>query len=220
MEPLLAYLRPLAVALAAVALAVLVLRLGRRMRRRQRQVQYEDVLKHLSRARQEGTPATIAEIGGRLGLTPAATLALVRELEAAGLLHTVTGGLEPTEKGERIGRRVLRAHRLWERYLSDEAREPRESLDDLAERAEHRLEAEQVEALSEHLGHPRTDPHGDVIPGSSDRIAPRQRVPLTDWPRDRPAVVLHVGDEPAASLNEALSRPARCYAFPPAAAER
>lgn len=191
------------VAAAALGLFGLV-RLGRRMRRRHRQVQHEDVLKQVCSARQEGRATTISEIGGRLGLAPKATLALVQELEATGFLRSVGGVLEPTEKGERLGLQVLRAHRFWERYLSDEAQEPLERLHDLAERAEHRLGADQIEALADHLGHPRLDPHGDVIPARSGEIAKQERTPLTDWPRGRPAVVVHVEDEPGEGLREAL----------------
>jgi DtxR family Mn-dependent transcriptional regulator len=182
MERLSAY-----VLVAAAALGLFgLIRLGRRLRRRHRQVQYEDMLKQVCSARQEGRAATVSEIGGRLGLAPKATLALVQELEAAGFLRSAGGVLEPTEKGERLGLQVLRAHRFWERYLSDEAQEPLERLHDLAERAEHRLGADQIEALADHLGHPR------------------ERTPLTDWPRGRPAVVVHVEDEPGEGLREAL----------------
>lgn len=193
------------VLLAAMVLGLFgLLWFGRRWRRRHRQVQYEDVLKQVCSARQEGRAATISEIGGRLGLPPKATLALVQDLEAKGFLRSVAGGLEPTEKGRRLGLQVLRAHRFWERYLADEAQEPLERLHDLAERAEHRLGAEQIEAISDHLGHPRIDPHGDVIPPLVGETEKQERTPLTDWPCDRPAVVVHVEDEPGEGLREAL----------------
>lgn len=200
MERLFAFL----ILVAAVLGLFGLLWLGRRLRRRRRQVQYEDVLKQVCSARQQGRSPTISEIGGRLGLTPKATLALVQELEGAGFLRSKTGTLEPTEAGERVGLQVLRAHRFWERYLSDEAQQSLEYLHDQAERAEHRLGADQIEALSDHLGHPRLDPHGDVIPAASGEIAQQELTPLTDWPCDRPAVVVHVEDEPGQALKEAL----------------
>lgn len=200
MERLFAYL-----ILAAAALALFgLIQLGRRLRRRRRQVQYEDLLKQVYSAKQEGRPATISEIGGRLGLSPRATLALVQELETDGFLRSEGGVLEPTAAGERLGLQVLRAHRFWERYLSDEAQQPLERLHEQAERAEHRLGADEVEALSAHLGHPRLDPHGDVIPAPSGEAAIQERTPLTDWPCDRPAIIVHVEDEPAEGLKAAL----------------
>jgi DtxR family Mn-dependent transcriptional regulator len=54
------------------------------------------------------------------------------------------------------------------------------------------------------LGHPRTDPHGDLIPAATGGLQPRERTPLTDWPPDRLAVVVHVEDEPREVLADAL----------------
>lgn len=147
---------------------------------------------------------TISEIGGRLELAPDAMLTLIEELEIAGFLHSKAGILEPTETGERLGLRILRGHRFWERYLADEAQQPLDRLHDLAERAEHRLDADQIEALSDHLGHPRLDPHGDVIPAKSGEVLEQERTPLTDWPCNQLAVIVHVEDEPDQALKEAL----------------
>jgi DtxR family Mn-dependent transcriptional regulator len=197
------------ITLSALGVAVLCLagliRLRRRSRRRRRRIQHEDVLKQVCSARQEGRPVTVSEIGGRLGLVPDAMLTLIEELEEAGFLRSKGGILEPTETGERLGLQVLRGHRIWERHLSDEAQQPLDRLHDLADRAEHRLGVEQIEALSDHLGHPRRDPHGDVIPAASGEFPEQERMPLTDWPCDRLAVVVHVEDEPGQALKEALA---------------
>jgi len=193
------------VILAAVALTLFgLVRFGRRLRHRRRKIQYEDVLKQLCSARQEGRTVTVSEIGGRLGVSPKKMLVLIQELEQTGFLRSKAGVLEPTEAGERLGLHVLRGHRIWERYLTDEAQLALERVHDLAERAEHRLSADQIVALSDHLGHPRRDPHGDVIPAASGLFPEQERTPLTDWPRDRLAVVVHVEDEPSQALKEAL----------------
>ena len=146
----------------------------------------------------------MAEIGGRLGLQPKAMLPLVEELEAAGFLRSIAGTLEPTEAGDRLGMHVLRGHRFWERYLSDEAQQPLDRLHKQAERAEHRLRPDQIDALAEHLGHPHVDPHGDVIPTPAGVFEKQDRTPLTDWPRDVSAVIVHLEDEPARGLKDAL----------------
>ncbi len=192
-----------AFAVAALCLSGFV-RLRRRLRRRRRQIQHEDVLKQVCSARQEGRPTTVSEIGGRLGLAPGAMLTLIEELETSDFLRSRGGILEATESGERLGLQILRGHRFWERFLADEAQQPLERLHGLAERAEHRLGAGQIEALSDHLGHPRLDPHGDVIPTKSGEFPEQDRTPLTDWPFDQPAVVVHVEDEPGQALKEAL----------------
>jgi DtxR family Mn-dependent transcriptional regulator len=112
--------------------------------------------------------------------------------------------LELTGRGERWGLHLLRGHRLWERYLSDEAQLPLDQLHEEADRAEHRLGADDLEVLADHLGHPRTDPHGDLIPTAAGEFRSQERVSLTDWPRGQLAVVVHVEDEPPQALKEAL----------------
>jgi DtxR family Mn-dependent transcriptional regulator len=152
----------------------------------------------------EGRTVTCAELAGRLGFSPAAALRLAQDLEATGYLRSRAGVLELTEAGEQLGRHVLRGHRLWERYLSDDGQLPLDRLHDAAERAEHHLAAGELEELADHLGHPQTDPHGDLIPTATGGPRPRERVPLTDWPLGRLAVVVHVEDEPRQVLNAAL----------------
>jgi DtxR family Mn-dependent transcriptional regulator len=178
--------------------------LGRCWRRQRRHVLWEDALKQMYGVKKEGRSLTAIELGGRLGRSAGSALRLVQELEAAGLLRSRAGLLELTETGESLGLRVLRGHRLWERYLSDEAQLSLDRLHGPAERAEHRLTEVDLRALADHLGHPRTDPHGDLIPTATGKISPQERVPLTDWPIERVGMIVHIEDEPSQVLTEAL----------------
>lgn len=194
----------LAWAVGLILLAATVA-LWRRWRKHRRTVLWEDAVKRIYSAQQDRRPTTAAEVGGQLGLTPAATLELVQALETAGLARLRAGMLELTESGEKLGRDLLRGHRLWERYLSDDARLPLTQLHAEAERVEHRLAEADIEALADHLGHPRTDPHGDVVPAATGAAALQPRTPLTDWPLERLAVVVHIEDEPKKILERALA---------------
>jgi DtxR family Mn-dependent transcriptional regulator len=177
---------------------------GRQWRRRRQRILEEDALKQMCGAKQEGKTTTFSELGGRLQLSQPSILRLVRALESAGLVRSRAGMLELTATGEQLGLHLLRGHRLWERYLSDEARLPIDQVHEPAERAEHRLKADELEVLADRLGHPRTDPHGDLIPTAAEGLRPRDRTPLTDWPPHRLAVVVHLEDEPPQALREVL----------------
>jgi DtxR family Mn-dependent transcriptional regulator len=169
--------------MGSVLLAVLVLVGGvaflamltgpiQRWRVWRQRVLWEDALKQICSAEQEGRSLTCAELGGRLERRPRSILGLAKELEGAGLLRCHEGVLELTEAGRRLGMRVLRGHRLWERYLADEAQLSLDRLHAPAERAEHQLREDDLEALADHLGRPRSDPHGDLIP-SATGVTPR-----------------------------------------------
>jgi DtxR family Mn-dependent transcriptional regulator len=193
----------LSIAVGVLLLAALIV-LGRRWWMRRRRILLEDALKQICAARHEGRSTTPSEIAGRLGLSPSAMLQLTEALESAGLVRSRSGLLELTPTGEELGLHVLRGHRLWESYLAADGQIALDRVHDAAERAEHRLAADELQALADHLGHPHTDPHGDVIPTPAGKVPLQQRIPLTDWPPGRLAVVVHLEDEPRQALTEAL----------------
>jgi DtxR family Mn-dependent transcriptional regulator len=198
------WLVPILGFLIGILLLAGAIEFGRRWRSRRQRILWEDALKQICSAQHEGRTITRSNLAGRLKLSPSSALRLAEDLEAAGYVRSHAGVLELTETGERLGLHVLRGHRLWERYLSDEGQLPLDQLHGAAERAEHRLAAEELDALAAHLGHPRRDPHGDLIPTATGELPVQRRTPLTDWPRDRLAVVVHVEDEPPQALREAL----------------
>lgn len=170
-----------------------------------RRVQAEDALKHLHACGWRGAAASLDSLAGALGLRPRAAFRLVERLEALGWVRSAADGLRLTPEGELLAVNVIRAHRLWERYLADEARMSLAAIHAEAERREHDHAAEALQALEAAMGHPATDPHGDPIPTAEGRLARSTAVPLTDWPTDTPARILHIEDEPAAIFSQILA---------------
>ena len=170
-------------------------RLGRWRAVRHR-VRVEDTLKHVLGARQRSVAATLESVAGALGLGHSRTSDLITEMEREGLVESRAGALVLTPAGREYALQVVRAHRLWERYLDDETDLPLTEIHLAADRAEHRLTIDQTDRLDARLGHPPTDPHGDPIPTTEGRIAPLPGVPLTDYPVGDEAEVTHVEDEP------------------------
>ena len=166
---------------------------------------FEDALKHLLAFEHRGQQGTLESLAGRLGLSQKRLVELIAHMEARGVLHSVGGGLHLSPDGKRWALQVVRAHRLWERYLADEAGVPMEQLHGAAERAEHHLSPERLDALEAQLGHPAHDPHGDPIPGADASLALLVGVPLTDWPLGETAQIVHVEDEPEVILKQILT---------------
>ena len=74
------------------------------------------------------------------------------------------GTVSLTSSGEsRIGQ-ILRAHRLWESYMTSELGTAPDHVHDAADQIEHYLQPGLVEELDALLEHPREDPHGREIP--------------------------------------------------------
>jgi Fe2+ transport system protein FeoA len=75
-----------------------------------------------------------------------------------------------TEKGIVRARELIRAHRLWERYLVDLEALELEAAHTEAHHREHKTTSEELERLDAKLGHPAWDPHGHIIPSPGQPI--------------------------------------------------
>lgn len=163
-------------------------------------VMMEDAAKHLLRSEHRGQRATVESLAGVLGRSRKFVLKLIEQMQARGLVRSRQDALELTTRGQELARHVLRAHRLWESYLADEAGVPLEEVHDEAERVEHQLSKSELDALADQLGHPLTDPHGDVIPSATGELEKTERTALTDWPTGRAGRIVHLEDEPKAAF--------------------
>jgi len=158
--------------------------------------QVEDALKVLLDHKWEGLATSSDALVAHLRLSEAAVLRLVTRMEAQGLVQTRGSELALTAEGERWALQVVRAHRLWERYLASEARMPLAQIHGEAHRREHGLTTEQVNDLDAALGYPLRDPHGDPIPNRVGQVASSCGASLTTWPVGQLARIVHLEDEP------------------------
>ena len=69
-----------------------------------------------------------------------------------------------TSSGWRRAAEIVRNHRLWELYLTDQADYAADHVHDDAEKIEHVLGADTVRKLERDLNFPQFDPHGKPIP--------------------------------------------------------
>jgi DtxR family Mn-dependent transcriptional regulator len=165
----------------------------------------EDALKHLIDREQQGRHASPESLAGTLNLPRQSVLKLIGQMESQNLIQTRGIELHLTPEGERWALHVVRAHRLWERYLADEARMPLEKVHGEANRREHGLTDDQLDELEAVLGHPTHDPHGDPIPSRDGHLSKDGSTPLTAWQLDTPGRIVHLEDEPAIAYAQILA---------------
>jgi DtxR family Mn-dependent transcriptional regulator len=167
-----------------------------RYRRLNRRVLVEDALKHFHNCDDLQLAATVNSLSGALQITRSKATTLISYLESAGLTASAGVHWQLTPEGREYALRIVRAHRVLEVYLAERTGLAEVHWHDEADRREHWLDRDEVDALAADMGFPRYDPHGDPIPLSTGEVAPARGVPLTtlkvgDW-----AVVVHVEDEP------------------------
>ncbi|HZD79253.1 MAG TPA: iron dependent repressor, metal binding and dimerization domain protein [Actinomycetota bacterium] len=168
----------------------------RRVRREAERVRLEDALKHMHECERAGRACTLENLAGRLETSRGAASDLLTRLTERGLAVVGPSGVELTGPGRAYALRIVRTHRLWERYLADRTGVPAVDWHEEAERVEHELTQEEAEDLAARLGHPRYDPHGDPIPTAGGEIPAPVGVPLPRVVPGRHVVVRHLEDEP------------------------
>lgn len=156
----------------------------------------EDVLKHVYKCEQNGRRPTLESIAGVLQVSANEASQLISNMAAHNLLKLDNGDFHLTADGTNYAVQVIRAHRLWERYLADETGFAEAEWHDRAERAEHTLSPAEVDALAARLGHPTHDPHGDPIPSASGEFVPHGGQPLSALEEGQIARIVHLEDEP------------------------
>lgn len=106
-----------------------------------------------------------ARIAERLDVSRPAVSEMMRRLEAEGLI-TTDGGIRLTLAGDALAQRVVRRHRLAERFLTDILGLSWAEAHHEAGKWEHIMSDSVEDALDRFLGSPTTCPHGNPIPGS------------------------------------------------------
>jgi len=134
------------------------------LRRRtvRRHIDREDCLKAVYRLADSGAGCTLSELIRQSGLSRRRANFSTRSLLTDRLVTLRAGSFALTDAGRRRAVELVRAHRLWESYLADEARIDVATIHDVAERLEHAHEL--ADEVDQKLGFPRRDPHGEEIP--------------------------------------------------------
>jgi DtxR family transcriptional regulator, Mn-dependent transcriptional regulator len=167
------------------------------------QIRIQHVLKLFAECEYEQQDISSELIREKLLLTPDETEQLLQKLQAGGLVEEKN--LVLTADGREYALHVLQAHRLYETYLAKKTGHPESVWHKLADEKEHALSREDVIKLSEELGHPRFDPHGDPIPSTTGEMPVKRGMILVDYPTGWAGRVMHIEDEPS-RLYSSISR--------------
>ena len=157
----------------------------------------EDALKHIFTSELDSRRPTLQSIAGALSVSPNQAAEIAAQLEQRELLKMESGNFQLADAGREYALRIIRAHRLYERYLSEKTGFAEVDWHTLAEHQEHRLSPEQADALATSLGNPSHDPHGDPIPTAQGELVPPTGQPLPSLSPGQNVKIVHIEDEPA-----------------------
>jgi DtxR family transcriptional regulator, Mn-dependent transcriptional regulator len=120
----------------------------RKGHRNTERVLIEDALKHLYHQEYKGQSGTIESLSGALGINRDHAAKLLARLETLEMIKTEADGFSLTSVGKSYALRIIRVHRLWERYFADETGLAETQWHAEAERREHVTTLEEAEALA------------------------------------------------------------------------
>jgi DtxR family Mn-dependent transcriptional regulator len=141
----------------------------------------EEYLEAIFKLQRDGDPVTVKRLAAALGVAPPSVSEMLGRLRADGLVRRLdAGGVSLTPEGEAEGARLVRRHRLSERFLVDYLGMPWDAVHDEACKFEHVLSPEVEARLAAQLGEPRTCPHGHAIPGDDGTLVDEDLRPLSE----------------------------------------
>jgi len=119
-----------------------------------------------------------ARIAERLEVSRPAVSEMIHKMADEGLIVLDEGRITLSAAGRALAERVVRRHRIAERFLTDILGLSWSDAHHEAGKWEHVISESVEAALVRVLGQPTTCPHGNPIPGSS--YAPPDTVPMSD----------------------------------------
>ena len=133
----------------------------------------------------------------KLGVQPASVSEMLSKLHGEGLLELrAYHGTRLTEKGMQACRDVVRSHELWEVFLQRHLGYSWWEAHEDAHLLEHIGSERMVDRLDEFLGHPKTCPHGGIIPQKGEPLQrPENLVPLSQLEMGERATVSRIVED-------------------------
>ncbi|HKJ36953.1 MAG TPA: metal-dependent transcriptional regulator [Solirubrobacterales bacterium] len=149
----------------------------------------------------EGGPVSTSALAERLDVSPGTVTSMLRRLADEELAtYEPYHGVGLTPAGERLALEVIRHHRLLEAYLAEALGMPWDQVHAEADVLEHYISEELEALISDALGNPEVDPHGDPIPTADLKMAEDTSLPLTQLQPGQEALFVRISDSDGGML--------------------
>jgi DtxR family Mn-dependent transcriptional regulator len=165
----------------------------------------EDILKQLYHNENSGKDVDINNLTKALKYDDSLIISAINKMTISELLLFEGDFLRLSDTGRDYALRIVRVHRLWEKYLAEKTGFDKEEWHERAERMEHQLNHEETDLLASQLGNPVYDPHGDPIPTSKGKVAELNGTSLSSLAENCIGKITHIEDEPEVIYKQILA---------------
>jgi DtxR family Mn-dependent transcriptional regulator len=143
---------------------------------------------------QEAYPVNTNSLAMSMRTKPSSVTSMLVKLSERGLVdYQPYQGALLTAYGHRLATHVVRRHRLWEFFLDHSLGLGKDQIHELAEELEHVRSILLIDKLSDFLGTPPMDPHGNPIPRVDGSMVGVERVPLNTFEPDHAGALVFAG---------------------------
>lgn len=125
----------------------------------------ENYLKEIYELEAVKGSAKVTDLILAFNVSPGTISKALEKLESLGLIDRSNRRLKLTEDGKKLAEKLVRAHRLSERLLTDILGVDWIRAHEIAHRLEHIWPDDVLDKIDKILGYPSTCPHGHPIPG-------------------------------------------------------
>ena len=156
----------------------------------------EDVLKHLYHNENSNNNINSNDLVNALKYNDNVIIKSIEKMIENELIFFEKESLKLTGKGRDYALKIVRVHRLWEKYLAENTGFDKSEWHDIAEHKEHEINDEEANILAAKLGNPIFDPHGDPIPTHTGKMASINGSVLSSLTENTIGRIIHIEDKP------------------------
>jgi len=156
----------------------------------------EDSLKFLYESEYEKLTITLNQLSGYLKVKGESFKNILHRLEEMNLAEITDDNIKLTNQGSEYALRIIRTHRIWEKYLAEETSIRESEWHSEAEEKEHSLTESEIEEINRTIGNPLYDPHGDPIPTKTGELPPFMGLSFNDFAEGDTVRIIHIEDQP------------------------
>lgn len=161
--------------------------------------QNEDALKVIHAIEKKHIPFSLSCFASNCNLSVRKADKIVKRLISLGYFSDNEKKL--TAEGRVYALKIIRRHRLYEKYLSEHSGFKPTEWHEEACRKEHHISDYEQDKLSAKLGHPLFDPHGDPIPDDKGAVAEVHAHTIDSFEAGDVVRVVQVEDQPIELFN-------------------
>lgn len=143
----------------------------------------------------------VGELASYFGFTNQSVNDMIKKLQNKKLIkYQPYKGVLLTKSGLKEAVRLIRAHRLWEVFLTKNLKFNWSQVHDDAEQLEHVSSDKVIDALDNYLGNPKYCQHGNPIPNKEGNVFPLTTKSILDLNNDDKFKIMRVLDQKALLL--------------------